>query len=202
MSKISIEPESVKKNLTTFKETYPWFHASLKSLNSSFENLNSYWKGDRYIKTMRAWNKIVPELNKELKSLSEASTALNTILKNYTTVDTNPIAIEAAKVKTLTYCKIDNNKEKIIFEEVKLAMDISKMKNFLSAAKKHAESMKNANTKAKWSDDGGAADSVKKDVNNALGKIIESLSKLSSDIEKSLKDTSTAFGKAQKSYKS
>ena len=187
---ISIDPSSVKTNLTKFATTYPKFYKALNTTNTTYGALNKYWTGDRYKKIMGAWNKTVPDLNKQLKMLASASKVLNGIFKNYTTADTNTVSIAAAEAKNLTTCSISNKKE-ITFDDAKLSSE---------TAKTEATTMQSANKAAKWSDAGGAIDSAKKDIESSLTKIISYLSSLSSDITKALNATSTDFGKAQKSY--
>ena len=148
---------------------------------------------------MGAWNKTVPELNKQLKILAASSKVLNGIFKNYTTADTNTVSIAAAEAKNLTTCSISNKKD-ITFDDAKLASDLSKISKQLANAKTEATTMKSVNKAAKWSDAGGAIDSAKKDVESALTAIIAYITSLSSDINKVLNATSTDFGKAQKSY--
>ncbi len=196
---ISIDPSSVKTNLTKFATTYPKFYKALNTTNTTYGALNKYWTGDRYKKIMGAWNKTVPDLNKQLKMLASASKVLNGIFKNYTTADTNTVSIAAAEAKNLTTCSISNKKE-ITFDDAKLSSDLSKISKQLETAKTEATTMQSANKAAKWSDAGGAIDSAKKDIESSLTKIISYLSSLSSDITKALNATSTDFGKAQKSY--
>ena len=196
---ISIDPSSVKTNLTKFATAYPKFYKALNTTNTTYGALNKYWTGERYQKIMGAWNKTVPNLNKQLKVLSEASKVLNGIFKNYTTADTNAVSIAAAEVKNLSTCSISNKKD-ITFDDAKLSSDLSKISKQLETAKGEANNMKTCNKSAKWSDAGGAIDSAKKDVEVALTTIISYLTSLSSDINKVLNATSTDFGKAQKSY--
>ena len=120
---IKIDPTSVKTNLTNYANTYPEFHKALKKANDTFDSLNTYWTGDRYKKIMQSWNQVVPELNKQLKVLAESSKVLNTILKNYTTADTNAINVQAANVLTLTTCNV-SNKQEINFDNAKLLSDL------------------------------------------------------------------------------
>ena len=196
---IKIDPISVKSNLTNYANTYPDFHKALKKANDTFNSLNTYWTGDRYKKIMQAWNKVVPDLNKQLKVLAESSKVLNTILKNYTTADTNAINVQAANVLTLTTCNI-SNKQEINFDNAKLLSDLQKVSSAISDAKSHAAKMKTFNNNAQWSGE-GAIDKARSDVNSALDKIDASLSSLSTDVNKVLKDTSTDFEKAKNSYK-
>lgn len=196
---IKIDPTSVKTNLTNYANTYPEFHKALKKANDTFDSLNTYWTGDRYKKIMQSWNQVVPELNKQLKVLAESSKVLNTILKNYTTADTNAINVQAANVLTLTTCNV-SNKQEINFDNAKLLSDLQTVSSAISAAKECDTKMSNYNNNAQWSGE-GAIDTAKSDVKDALGKIYNSLSNLSSDVDKALKDTSTDFESAKNSYK-
>ena len=196
---IKIDPTSVKTNLTNYANTYPEFHKALKKANDTFDSLNTYWTGDRYKKIMQSWNQVVPELNKQLKVLAESSKVLNTILKNYTTADTNAINVQAANVLTLTTCNV-SNKQEINFDNAKLLSDLQTVSSAISAAKECDTKMSNYNNSAQWSGE-GAIDTAKSDVKDALGKIYNSLSNLSSDVDKALKDTSTDFESAKNSYK-
>ena len=195
---ISINP-SVETNLKKFASVYPNFFKALHTINTTYNDLNRYWTGDRYKKIMGAWNKTVPDLNKQLKALAEASKILNTIFKNYTIADTHAVTVASAEMKELTPCTISNNKD-INFDDTKLTSDLSKVLKEFRLAGSDANEMKKQNTTAEWSDDGGAIDRAKNDVDNALTQIIAYITKLSADIDSALKATSTDFGKARKSY--
>ena len=148
---------------------------------------------------MGAWNRTVPELNKQLVVLADSSKILNGILKNYTTADTNPVSIKVAEVKKLTTCEISKDRN-IKFEDSVLMSDLSKIKKQLENAISKANIMKTENNSADWSDAGGAIDKAKADINSALTSIISYINSLSGDINSALTDTSTAFGDARKSY--
>lgn len=196
---ISIDPSSVKTNLTKFAKAYPLFYKALNTVNTTYGAVNKYWTGERYKKVMGAWNKTVPDLNKQLKLLATASKTLNGIFKNYTSADTNTVNIAAAEVKSLNTCSISSKKE-ITFDDAKLSSDLSKILKQLNTAGTEAKNMSSANKNAKWSDAGGAIDSAKKDVESALTSIISYLTSLGKNIGEVLNATSTDFGKAQKSY--
>lgn len=195
---ISIDPASVRTSLTNYAKEYPEFHDELKIANDTFSALNSYWTGERYKKIMQAWNNVVPELNKQLKALADSSRLLNTLFKNYTTADTNPINVEAASLLTLTSCNI-STKQEINYDNGKLLSDLQKVSNAISQARGKASSMKDINNGTQWSGE-GAIDTLKQDVKNALTKIDTALSGLSTDVDKALRDTSEDFEKAKNSY--
>lgn len=196
---IMIDPDSVGGKLRGFADAYPKFFEALNETNKTFASLNTYWSGERYKKTMGAWNNTVPELNKQLKILAQSSEILNGILKNYTTADTNPVTIPVAEVKELTICDISDDR-KIRFENSILLTDLSSIKKSLENAITNANLMKTENNSADWSDAGGAIDKAKADVNSALSSIMSYIGSLSSDINTALTDTSTAYGDARSAY--
>ncbi len=196
---IMIDPDTVGGKLKGFADAYPIFFDALNSANKVFANLNTYWSGERYQKIMTAWNNTVPELNKQLQVLADSSRVLNSILKNYTAADTNPITIKVAEVKKLSTCEISKDR-KIKFENSILLSDLSDIKKSLENAVGKANIMKTENNSADWSDAGGAIDKAKADINSALTSIMSYINSLSSDINTALTETSTDFGDARSAY--
>lgn len=196
MAGIHIDPNTVPNDLKTFIEKYNEFFRALKDLNIKFADLNSYWTGDRYKKTMQAWNDVVPNLNKFLKDVAADSGELNRLLKEYTTADTAPIVINPADVLSLNTCTI-STKTDIDIDPVILNNDLVLMQKSLDNACGKTKEMITTNKAADWSD-GGRLDNTKNDITTNLNSILANLHTLKTGVSESLSASSESFGSIQK----
>ena len=202
-SQLQYTATSVKKNLTAFGKEYEPFFKNLEKANDTFGAVNTYWLGPKYEKIMNNWNKVVPELNKQLDALALASESLNGVFRAVTDADSKAITLTNATRKKLTKCtvkKYDEN-EAAKIDTARLHDDLESISKSIADAKSNAEKMKGYNEGADWSSDPKSSIyNVKSDTSKVLSQIITSLSNLSKDVKDVLTETKDTYETAAGVY--